>query len=109
MVLQIRDPALAPSTTLGRSNTRHYHLIDSELGNPNAYRDEIFPTRSRARSVAKDRVDWLAALVGLTIVPLAGTGRYLLTTGRRQDPGRIIEVEGCGEAECLEREFGSLI
>lgn len=48
-------------------------------------------------------MDWLAALAGLRIVPLAGTGRYLLTTGRRGDPGRIIEIEECGETECLER------
>jgi hypothetical protein len=107
MVLQVHESA-SPPPTARRSFTRHYHLIDSELGNPNAYRDEIFPTRSQACSVAKDRVDWLAALVGLRIVPLAGTGRYLLTTGHRQDAGRIIEVEECGEAECLERKHGSM-
>jgi hypothetical protein len=103
MVLGVRDSAFPPPGSVGRSGSRHYHLIDSELGNPNAYRDEVFSTRSHALSVAKDRVDWLAALAGLRIVPLAGRGRYLLTTGRRRDPGRIIEVEECGEAECLER------
>jgi hypothetical protein len=103
MVLEVRDSVFAPPRPAGRSGSRHYHLIDSELGNPNAYRDEVFPTRSQAVSVARDRVDWLAALAGLRIVPLAGTGRYLLTTGRRGDPGRIIEIEECGETECLER------
>jgi hypothetical protein len=40
--------------------------------------------------------------------PLAEAGRYLLTTGRPRDAGRIIELEECDDPECLEIAYGSV-
>jgi len=40
---------------------------------------------------------------------LGPVGRYLITTGRPHDPGRMIAVEECDDAECLELGNDSLV
>jgi hypothetical protein len=55
---------------------------------------------------AKTRAEWLAALSGLRVEPLVGLGRFLVTSGRPQDVGRLIWVERCDEAECLTAQPG---
>jgi hypothetical protein len=44
----------------------------------------------------------LKVVVGLHVEALGGAGRYLVTSGRPADPGRMIEVEECDEPQCLE-------
>jgi hypothetical protein len=36
-------------------------------------------------------------------------GRYLITTGRPHDAGRMIAVEECDDADCLELGYDSLV
>jgi hypothetical protein len=38
---------------------------------------------------------------------LEGGTRYLVTTGRRHDSGRMIGVEKCDDPACLEAVYGS--
>ena len=85
-----------------RRPVRHYHLSEHTVGDSEGYRDEIFRTRRHALEAAKTRAEWLAALSGLRVEPLVEQGRFLVTSGRAHDAGRLIWVEGCDEAECLE-------
>jgi hypothetical protein len=87
---------------------RHYHLSDTTIGGGFGYRDDIFPSRREALAAARERADWLGALTGCRVHPLAEAGRYLLTTGRPRDAGRIIELEECDDPECLEIAYGSV-
>lgn len=96
------------STRSLRLRTRHYHLTDTTIGGPAGYRDDVFPRRRQALAAARERAQWLGALMGLKVQALADPGRYLLTTGRPHDPGRIIELEECDDRECLELEYGSI-
>jgi hypothetical protein len=80
---------------------RHYHVIENAVGEPHGYRDEVFRSRRRALAAAKERAHWLAAVAGLRVESLVGTGRYFMTTGRAGDAGRLIAMEDCDEAECL--------
>jgi hypothetical protein len=98
----------APSVRPLRLRTRHYHLTDTTIGGPAGYRDDVFPRRRQALAAARERAEWLGALMGLKVQPLVDPGRYLLTTGRAHDPGRIIELEECDDQECLELEYGSI-
>jgi hypothetical protein len=36
-------------------------------------------------------------------------GRYLFTSGRRQDAGRTITVEECDDSGCFESGYASLL
>jgi hypothetical protein len=42
------------------------------------------------------------------MVPLAGIGRFLISTGRPSDPGRTIEVEECDDPACIQTARGSV-
>lgn len=44
----------------------------------------------------------MRTVVGLKVEPLGAAGRYLITSGRRTDAGRMIEIEECDEPLCLE-------
>ena len=87
---------------------RHYHLTDTTIGGISGYRDDIFASRRQALEAARERADWLAAMTGWRVQPLADPGRYLLTTGRPHEAGRIIELEDCDDPECLEIAYGSV-
>jgi hypothetical protein len=66
---------------------RHYHVIENAVGEPHGYRDDVFRNRRRALIAAKERAEWLAAVAGLRVESLVGTGRYFITTGRPSDAG----------------------
>jgi hypothetical protein len=88
---------------------RHYHVIENAVGEPHGYRDDVFRNRRRALIAAKERAEWLAAVAGLRVESLVGTGRYFITTGRPSDAGRLIAVEDCDEADCLAAGSGSML
>jgi hypothetical protein len=93
-----------------QQRSRHYHVIENTVGNPQGYRDDMFRSRRRALEVARTRAHWLAAVGGSRVESLLGpVGRYLITTGRPHDPGRMIAVEECDDAECLELGNDSLV
>jgi hypothetical protein len=92
-----------------RLRARHYHLSDTTIGGPSGYRDDVFATRREALMAARERAQWLAALTGLRVQPLADPGRYLLTSGRVHDAGRIIELEECDDPDCLELAYDSVV
>lgn len=76
--------------------------MDNQVGDPTGYRDDVFANRRLAYAAARTRAQWLAAVANLRVEPLTGGARYLITTGRTQDPGRTIEVEECNDPECLQ-------
>jgi hypothetical protein len=81
----------------------HYHVVETAVGDPNGYRDDLFRSRRRALVEAKSRAHWRAALAGCRVEALLGPpGRYLVTTGRPNDAGRLIAVEDCDDPDCLE-------
>jgi hypothetical protein len=88
---------------------RHYHIIENAVAEPQGYRDDVFRSRRRALMAAKARAEWLAAVAGLRVESLVGTGRYFITTGRPGDAGRLITVEDCDETACLEAGYGSML
>jgi hypothetical protein len=92
-----------------RLRARHYHLSDTTIGGHSGYRDDVFPTRRAALAAARERAQWLAALTGLKVQALDEPGRYLLTTGRAYDAGRIIELEDCDDPDCLDLAYDSVI
>ena len=92
-----------------RRLTRHYHVIENAVGEPQGYRDDVFRSRRGALMAAKERAEWLAAVAGLSVESLVGTGRYFITTGRPDDAGRLIAVEHCDESECLAASYGSML
>lgn len=98
----------APNAARPIRGSRHFHLIDSRIGHPRGYRDEIFPARQAAEAAARARAHWLAGVAGLRVERLAGRGRYLVTGGSPGDAGRIIEVEGCDDPECMQLDYGSI-
>ncbi|PZR87510.1 MAG: hypothetical protein DLM67_21915 [Candidatus Nephthysia bennettiae] len=65
-------------------------------------RDELFRSRREALNSTRARAEWLRTVVGLKVEPLGAAGRYLITSGRRTDAGRMIEIEECDEPLCLE-------
>jgi hypothetical protein len=86
-----------------REPVPHFHVIESAVGDPQGYRDDLFRTRRRALELARSRAHWLAAIAGCRVETLLGPpGRYLVTTGRPHDTGRMISVEQCDDAGCLE-------
>jgi hypothetical protein len=89
-------------------STRHYHVIENTIGKPLGYRDDVFPSRRLAEAQARTRAEWMAAMAGLSVEALTGSGRYLITTHRPQDPGRLIEVEACDDRECMEAACGPM-
>ncbi len=91
-----------------RRLTRHYHVVENAVGQPQGYRDEMFRSRRRALASARERTEWLAAVAGLHVESLVGTGRYFITTGRQGDAGRLIAVEEC-ESDCLAVNHGSML
>ncbi len=68
----------------------------------------MFPTRRAAVSAARERATWLAAVEACRVEVVAGRDGYLITTGRRHDAGRVIEVEECQEMACLETDYDSV-
>jgi uncharacterized protein YbjQ (UPF0145 family) len=80
---------------------RHYHVVEHAVGEQQGYREEVFRSRRRALMSARARAEWLGAVAGLRVESLVGGGRYLITSGRPGDAGRLITVEDCHEAECL--------
>jgi hypothetical protein len=81
----------------------HYHVVETAVGDPNGYRDDVFRSRRRAVEAARTRAHWLAAMAGCRVEALFGPpGRYLVTTGRRHDAGRMIGVEDCDDFACVE-------
>ena len=106
------DPGLeltrAPTMPRTRRGSRHFHVIENAIGDPLGYRDDVFSSRRQAEATARTRAEWLAAVAGLQVEALAGSGRWLVTTRRAGDPGRLIEVEACEDAGCLERDYDSL-
>jgi hypothetical protein len=90
-----------------RRLVRHYHVIDNRIGDPLGYRDDVFSSRREAETAARSRAEWLA-MGDLQVEALTGSGRYLITTRRAGDPGRLIEVEACEDTGCLERDYDSL-
>jgi hypothetical protein len=103
------DHCLGTGATPARPrSTRHYHVIENTIGKPLGYRDDVFPSRRRAEAQARSRAQWMAAMAGLDVEALTGSGRYLVTTRRSQDPGRLIEVEACDDRECFEVAYGPM-
>ncbi len=93
-----------------RVRLRHYHVIESAVGEPNGYRDDLFHSRRGAVDAARARAHWLAAISGCRAEPLIGPpGRYLVTTGQSHDAGRMIAVEECDDTDCLEVEYRSVL
>jgi hypothetical protein len=92
-----------------RLRARHYHLSDTTIGGHSSYRDDVFTTRREALSAARERARWLAAVNGLKVQALADPGRYLLTTGRPHDAGRIIELEDCDDPDCIDLAYDSIV
>jgi hypothetical protein len=92
-----------------RLRARHYHLSDTTIGGHSGYRDDVFFTRREALTAARERAQWLSALTGLQVQALADPGRYLLTTGRAHDAGRIIELEDCDDSACVELACDSVV
>jgi hypothetical protein len=88
-----------------RKAARHYHVIENRIGDPLGYHDDVFPSRRQAQQQARTRAEWLALVAGLQVEALSGSGRYLVTTRRAGDPGRLIEVEACEDASCLEADY----
>jgi hypothetical protein len=90
--------------------TSHYHVIETALGQRDGYRDHLFRNRRHALEEAKTRAEWLAAVTSCRVERLFGpAGRYLVTTGRPHDPGRMVAVEECDDAECLEVDYGPML
>jgi hypothetical protein len=103
------DHCLGTGATPARPrSTRHYHVIENTIGKPLSYRDDVFPSRRLAEAQARSRAEWMAAMAGLSVEALSGSGRYLVTTRRPQDPGRLIEVEACDDRECFEAAYGPM-
>jgi hypothetical protein len=70
----------------------------------------LFRGRRQAVEAAKSRAHWLAAVAGCGVVTLFGpAGRYLVTTGRPHDAGRMIAVEDCDDPDCLEIAYNSVL
>jgi hypothetical protein len=90
-----------------RRAARHYHVLENAIGDPLGYRDDVFASRRQAEATARTRAQWLA-LAGLHIEALSGSGRWLITTRRAGDPGRLLEVEACEDAGCLEANYDSV-
>jgi len=99
------EPIILAQARRGR---RHYHVIESRIGDPLGYRDDVFATRRLAAATARTRAEWLALMGGLQVEALSGSGRYLVTTRRAGDPGRLIEVESCEDAGCLEADYDAM-
>jgi hypothetical protein len=91
-----------------RRSRSHYHVIENRIGDPLGYRDDVFATRRQAAATARTRAEWLALVAGLQVQILSGSGRYLVTTRRAGDPGRLIEVESCEDVGCLEADCDSM-
>lgn len=106
-VLRVMESARAVRPL--RLRTRHYHLSDNTIGGHSSYRDDVFPTRREAMAAARERAQWVAALTGLKVQALDDPGRFLLTTGRAHDAGRIIELEDCDDPECLDLAYDSIV
>jgi hypothetical protein len=106
-VLRVMESARAVRPV--RLRARHYHLSDTTIGGHSGYRDDVFPTRREAMAAARERAQWVAALTGLKVQALDDPGRYLLTTGRAHDAGRIIELEDCEDPECLDLAYDSVL
>ena len=86
----------------GPDRARHYHIIESAVGDPGGYRDDVFRNRRLAIDAARNRAQWLATVAGCRVEPLLGPpARYLITTGQPHDAGRMIAVEECDDPECL--------
>ncbi|MBJ7598635.1 hypothetical protein [Candidatus Nephthysia bennettiae] len=93
-----------------RESSPHYHVIENAVGNPHGYRDDLFRSRRRAVEAARTRAHWLAAVAGCRVETLLGpVGRYLVTTGRSHDAGRMIAVEDCDDPACLEVSYNSML
>jgi hypothetical protein len=105
----LRVMETARSVRPPRLRARHYHLSDTTIGGPSGYRDDVFPNRREAVAAARDRALRLAALTGMHVQALADPGRYLLTTGRAHDAGRIIELEDCDDPDCLEVAYDPVV
>lgn len=82
------------------SRAHHHHVIESAIGDPQSYRDEPFRSRRRALEVARDRANWLTTVTGCRVDSVGAGARYLITTGRPQDAGRMIVVEECHDPQC---------
>ena len=94
---------LARSTRPLRLRARHFHLSSTTAGGTVCDRDEAFSTRTEAVAAAREHAEWLAATTGLRLQPLTKPECFLLTSGRPNDAGRIIEVEEC---DCSAGETG---
>jgi hypothetical protein len=106
-VLRVMESARAVRPL--RLRARHYHLSDTTIGGRSGYRDDVFPTRREAMAAARERAHWVAAMTGLKVQALDDPGRYLLTTGRAYDAGRIIELEDCEDPECLDLTYDPVL
>jgi hypothetical protein len=90
--------------------SRHYHLTENSVGDPPGYRDDLYSNRRLALEAARARAEWLAAVAGGRVETLLGpAGRYLVTSGRPRDAGRMILVDECDDAECLEVSYDSML
>jgi hypothetical protein len=90
--------------------SRHYHLTENSVGDAPGYRDDLYTNRRLALEAARARAEWLAAIAGSRVETLLGpAGRYLVTSGRPRDAGRMILVDECDDAECLEVSYDSML
>jgi hypothetical protein len=90
--------------------SRHYHVIENTVGHPQGYSDDLFRARREALEVARTRAHWQASMSGCRVETLLGhQGRYLITTGRSNDAGRMIAVEECEDGDCLEAAYDSMV
>ena len=94
---------LARSTRPLRLRARHFHLTSTTAGGSFCDRDEIFATWQEAVAAARERAEGLAATTGLRLLALTDPECFLLTSGRPNEAGRMIEVEEC---ECIAGETG---
>jgi hypothetical protein len=96
------DTTKVRERSTGQGHGRHYHLIENAVGDPHGYRDDVFLSHRRALQVARNRAHWLGAVAGCRVESLLGpAGRYLITTGRPHDAGRMIAIEECDDDQCL--------
>jgi hypothetical protein len=103
-----RTSSVAPRLAPARPDSVHYHLVDSTRGSQLGYHEEIFGVKSEAVAAARDRAVWLAGLSGWRMHSVTGRAGFLISSGRAQDAGRMIEVQECDDPACLEAAYGPM-
>jgi hypothetical protein len=78
------------------------------MGGQSGFREEIFGRFSEASVAAQERAVWLAGLYGWRVHPVTGRTGFLISSGRADEAGRMIEVQDCDDPQCLETAYGPM-